>query len=82
MGTPCFYHNGPLYPGFGMPKDIEIVAIIKEGVGEKGRKMKRKSTIIRGRYGRGKVVLCGPHPEQTEGLEEFTWKLIEHAFPE
>jgi len=39
-------------------------------------KMHRKPCIVSGSCGKGKVVLCGPHPECTAGLEDFTWSLI------
>jgi len=79
----CHYHNGAIFPPYHLPKGITVLAAIKEGTGGKAKsaKMRRKATILKGKFGRGHVVLCGPHPEQTVGLEEFTWNMIAAAFP-
>jgi len=80
----CHYHNGAIFPPYGLPKGVTILATIKEGTGGKSKaaKMRRKATIISGKYGQGNVILCGPHPEQTIGLEDFTWKMIARALPD
>jgi len=45
------------------------------------RVMLNTAAIISAKYGKGMVVLCGPHPEQTVGLEYFTLQMILSAMP-
>jgi len=81
--TECHFHNGAIFPR-NLPASITQLATIKAGIGgmRKTAVMRSKSTIIYGKYGQGTVVLCGPHPEQTTGLEEFTWQMILKAIPD
>lgn len=78
------YRNGPLFPeGKTLKKQgIEVVASVVDctQLPKPCRsKIHRKPCIIQGTYGRGRVLLCGPHPEHTDGLEDFTWKLFERV---
>jgi glutamine amidotransferase-like uncharacterized protein len=75
----CVYHNGPFFDLKTIGNDVEVISLIEEGV--KGfEHMNGKASIISGMYGQGKVVLVGPHPEQTKGLEEDTFRLISSTF--
>lgn len=76
------YHNGPLFPEGKVLKKlgITVVASVTEcsALPKQFRsKMHRKPCIIKGTHGKGRVLLCGPHPEHTDGLEEFSWSLFE-----
>eukprot|EP01085_Mycamoeba_gemmipara_P003606 Mycagemm_TRINITY_DN10289_c2_g9::TRINITY_DN10289_c2_g9_i1::g.3606::m.3606 type:complete len:235 gc:universal TRINITY_DN10289_c2_g9_i1:998-294(-) len=77
----CWYHNGPLFPAYNLPAGVRVLATIKEGVNGVKR-MNRRATIVAGKYGRGTVILCGPHPEQTDALQSFTWRMICDAAPQ
>jgi len=81
---PCMYRNGPLFSRYCLPKQIEVVAVIVKGTGSNkvAKKMVGLATIVRGKCGKGSVVLCGPHPEQTKGLQDFTWELISSVVPQ
>lgn len=72
------YHNGPVYD-FSLPQGVQCVGIVAR-VDEELRcvrgKMREKPCIVRGKHGRGHVLLCGPHPERTDGLEEWTYQLL------
>ena len=79
----CVYHNGAFWDIDKINKinknikdnndKIKIIAKIKQGINDK---MKNKAAIICGKYGKGKVLLCGPHPEQTKELKQFTLNLL------
>lgn len=76
------YRNGPLFPEGNVLKKrgVSIIASVVEcsSLPKQFRsKMHRKPCIVEGSFGRGRVVLCGPHPEHTDGLEDFTWSLFE-----
>jgi glutamine amidotransferase-like uncharacterized protein len=45
-----WYHNGP---GFIPGKEIEVAAVYENGL----------AAIVSSKYGKGKVILFGPHPE-------------------
>ncbi|CAF1023149.1 unnamed protein product [Didymodactylos carnosus] len=61
--------------------DITVIGHVTELYGINLRTMIGKAAIIKSSYGCGSVVLCGPHPETTEGLEQFTFNLIMEAAP-
>lgn len=50
-----------------------------EGLKKVRTKMMKKVAIVSGLCGNGRVILCGPHPEATEGLEDYTLSLITSA---
>ena len=70
------YHNGPiLVPAHSSELDgFQTLARFKteiaEGTARKGV-MIDSPAIISGNFGRGRVVLFSPHPDQTRGLETF-----------
>ena len=76
------YHNGPIYDFETKYKKtgIECIGVIEEAEGESlckvKSKMRKKACIVKGNFGKGTVILSGPHPEATEGLEDFTFSLI------
>jgi len=67
------YHNGPV---FAANKKIETICTYMNDVGYLNNKMIYNPAIIRYKLGKGVFILCGPHPEQTEGLEKFTRAMI------
>jgi len=78
------YVNGPIYAASGDPtlKDFEVLAryrgeVTKEGV--PGGVMPGTPAIVRGEFGKGHVVCCSAHPEQTDGLEELLRELVRAA---
>ena len=77
----CYYHNGALFPAYHLPPGVRVLATVKEGIAGVPT-MRRRATVLAGKFGRGNVVLCGPHPEQTAGLQDFTWRMICAALPE
>lgn len=72
------FHNGPVYD-WKVPEKVTVLAKALE-VSDELRavrsKMRGKPVIVESCYGAGTVVLCGPHPEHTEGLEDYTWNLL------
>ncbi len=80
------YRNGALFEceSKKQQKKVQIIGCVVECSQIKKvqfrSKMMRKAAIVQGRFGKGNVILCGPHPEATPGLENFTWKLIEKLF--
>lgn len=77
------FRNGCLFAPEQLKKgEVEVVASVSEcnSMPKRFRStMIRKACIIAGKFGLGNVVLCGPHPEVTETLDEFTWGLFEIA---
>jgi glutamine amidotransferase-like uncharacterized protein len=79
------YRNGPLFAQEELKKhsDVAVIGVVTEcsAMPKQFRsKMIRKSCIVAGKFGKGHVVLCGPHPEVSKELDEFTWSLFEIAF--
>lgn len=75
----CWFHNGPFWCSEDLPTTVEAWATVVEA--EKGfqpavlgRRLVRKVAIVAGEFGKGKVILCGPHPEAS--LDEITWTLL------
>ena len=63
----------------------EVLAWFKSGVGRNGadpNTMIDTPAIVRGRFGKGRVLLFSPHPEKTEGLEEWLRTAIEWSSEE
>ena len=71
------YHNGAVFDG--IDSDVEIIGLIKKMEGIRWKKLLGQSCILKSKYGKGTVVVCGPHPEQTNGLENFTYEIIRMA---
>jgi hypothetical protein len=53
-----------------------VVTDVSDELARVRSKMRAKPCIVRTVYGLGRVVLCGPHPEHTVGLEDWTWELL------
>ena len=63
----------------------EVLAWFKSGVGRNGadpNTMIDTPAIVRGRFGKGRVLLFSPHPEKTEGLEEWLRTAIDWSSEE
>lgn len=77
----CKYRNGALFVSYLLPRDVEICGRITHASNSfhksTANKMKGLAAIIRSRCERGSVLLCGPHPESTDGMEDYTWHMIE-----
>lgn len=71
------FRQGPLMrpsEEMGGREPAEVLAWFKSGVGRNGANpntMIDTPAIVRGRFGQGRVLLFSPHPEKTEGLEEW-----------
>lgn len=81
---PVLYANGPIVgPAMldAIP-DFRPLAIYKTELAEndtpKGL-MVQTPAILVGAFGRGRAVAISPHPEQTDGLEGMTLRLVEWA---
>jgi glutamine amidotransferase-like uncharacterized protein len=71
------YHNGPVYDWTLPPGAVAVATLADPLTGDlPASKMRGKSAIVTGRVGKGRVRLCGPHPEHTEGLEDYTVSLL------
>jgi predicted deacylase len=72
----CHYANGPcIGPGnrADLP-DYDTLAWFRSEVAGHGAPpgvMSNSPAIVASRYGKGRVICCSPHPEQTKGLEQF-----------
>jgi len=75
------YANGPIYArgnDTALP-DFEVLASYRSEVNRNGAPkgvMLDTPAIVRGTFGKGRVVCSSPHPEQTEGLEEVMRRLV------
>jgi glutamine amidotransferase-like uncharacterized protein len=76
------YHNGPVYD-WRLPAGVVSVATLTDPFTGNlpACKMRKKSAVVLGTLGRGRVLLCGPHPEHTAGLEDVTAALVRMALP-
>lgn len=78
----CVYHNGPilslLSPAQGQTAATPLVVFREERVGKGGKKgiMLGAPAIAAGEFGKGRVAVVSPHPEQTPGLEKMVPRLI------
>jgi putative intracellular protease/amidase len=78
--TTVKYHNGPLLVPANNPAipDFEPLTFFRTEVAKNGSPagiMVNSPAIVRGQFGAGRVIVCSPHPEQTEGLDRW----IEHT---
>jgi glutamine amidotransferase-like uncharacterized protein len=75
------YHNGPLLvpaENDGIP-DFETLTFFREEVAENGSPagiMVNSPAMVRSTFGKGRVLVSSPHPEQSAGLESFAEKAI------
>jgi len=74
------YANGPIIQSHEQEKipDYEVLAWFRTELARNGSPegvMINSPAIVRGSYGKGRVVSSSPHPEQTDGMEGF----IAHA---
>ncbi len=56
-----------------------VLGWYRTGIGEKGadpKTMIGTPAIVIGRFGKGRVIVFGPHPEQTDGLHGFILRAI------
>ena len=78
------YANGPIYArgGDAALDDFVVLATYRSEINTNGAPdgvMLDTPAIVRGAFGKGRVVCSSPHPEQTEGLEEVLRQLIRAA---
>lgn len=69
-----FYDNGPIIMPAGRIdlKPYETLAFFRTELAENGTPagiMVHSPAIVRGQFGKGRVIISSPHPEQTPGLE-------------
>jgi putative intracellular protease/amidase len=74
------YDNGPILRPAGRTDlaPYEPLAIFRTEVAENGTPvgaMVNSPAMVRGRFGKGRVLISSPHPEQTPGMESA----VEHA---
>ena len=74
--VPIWYAQGPLLAPGGDPDlpDFESLATYVTEIAKNGAPrgvMAGTPAIVRGRFGKGRVVVMGPHPESTKGLGGF-----------
>lgn len=74
------YHNGPVLVPAHNPAipDFEPLVFFRTETAKNGSPAGAQintPAMARGAYGRGRVLACSPHPEQTAGMENW----IEHA---
>jgi len=65
--------------------EAEVLAWFRTGVGKNGADphvMVDTPAIVRGRYGRGRVLLFSPHPEKTDGLESWLRSALDWSIAE
>lgn len=73
---PVRYHNGPLFvpAGNAAIPDYEPLALFRTEIAENDSPpgiMINTPAMVRGQFGKGRVLVSSPHPEQTAGLESF-----------
>ncbi len=75
------YANGPIYEPAEREDipDFDVLATYEGEVVKKGVPsgvMPGTAAVVRGAFGAGRVVCCGPHPEQTKGQEALLLRMI------
>ena len=70
------YHNGPIYEiSTDDLSTVEILGIIRrQDVG--WHEMNNKPCILKSKYGKGHVVVCGPHPALSKTLNQLTYEIM------
>ncbi len=75
---PMYYENGPVFGLAGRPDLPRPVTILEYRSGVGGADdMAGLAAVVAGSYGRGRVVLFGPHPERTPGRAWMLERAIE-----
>lgn len=82
----CEYRNGPYWAEENIGENCFTIAAVENAnlpaSAEEYRKfVEGKSAIVGGNFGNGRVVLCGPHPETTSGLEDLTLEILLSVLP-
>jgi len=78
---PVRYANGPILERAKSPAlpDFETLAYYRSELAKNGTPkgiMVNSPAIVGGRCGAGRIVVFGPHPEQTEGLGSFVTRAV------
>ncbi len=78
------YHNGPILAPMGAKDipDYEPLAWYRDEVAKNGTPkgvQKDSPAIVGAPFGKGRVVVFSPHPEQTKGLEAFVPRAVRWA---
>ncbi len=75
------YANGPILAPAGNDDvpDFETLALFRTEVAKNGAPkgiMVDSPAVVRGRFGKGRVVCFSPHPEQTKGLHDLVRRAV------
>ncbi|MBI3880985.1 MAG: biofilm PGA synthesis protein PgaB [Verrucomicrobia bacterium] len=75
------YANGPIIQPNERPEipDYEVLAYFRTELASNGSPagaMVNSPAIVRGTYGKGRVISSSPHPEQTDGMENFVERAV------
>ena len=76
------YHNGPIIKPAGnkdLP-DYETLALFRTEIAEHGTPvgvMVNSPAWVRTTFGKGRVVISSPHPEQQDGMEHFVENAVQ-----
>ena len=75
------YANGPVLAPFGddVLPDYETLAVYRTELARNGTPrgiMVGSPAIVRGEFGKGRVICFGPHPEQTRGLHDLVRRAV------
>eukprot|EP01006_Ploeotia_vitrea_P007368 TRINITY_DN16848_c0_g1_i1.p1 TRINITY_DN16848_c0_g1~~TRINITY_DN16848_c0_g1_i1.p1 ORF type:complete len:276 (-),score=20.15 TRINITY_DN16848_c0_g1_i1:138-926(-) len=75
----CHFHNGACFYTDRCGTDVTPVVTIQNIPQGFPKPMRGMAAVVTGMCGNGRVVLCGPHPEQTPALESFVHNMIKWA---
>jgi glutamine amidotransferase-like uncharacterized protein len=90
MGLPAqsivIYHNGPLLTPAKNPAiaDFEALAYFRTEVSKTPKHAGLQintPAMVQGSYGKGKVLVSSPHPEQTKGMETWLERAVRTVAP-
>ena len=75
------YANGPIIKPNDRPEipDYEVLAYFRTELASNGSPagvMVNSPAIVRGTFGKGRVISSSPHPEQTDGMEHFAERAV------
>lgn len=81
---PVRYANGPVFQPADKDEigDFQPLAIFRTELAENGSPvgvMTGSAAMVAGSYGKGRVLCSSPHPEQTQGMEQFIERAVRWA---
>jgi glutamine amidotransferase-like uncharacterized protein len=79
--VPILYWQGPILARAGDPRipDFEVLATYRTEIAKNGAPrgvMIGTPAIVRGRFGKGRVLVSSPHPEQTSALFDYVPRAV------